>query len=190
MKTLKISLALFLLSCLTISLNAQGGNLEFNQAIIMTVNSGQLTVPAGKVWKVTASTSGSAVYFENWTSDANFTWTTTRPNPCTGATSGSQVIRRIYKRQCADSNNKLVVNGTKYTLNSGSPLWAPTGTTIPLSSTPCSNTLSPAIGGNTPYYVNDATGGGAFYVECDGPINQGIVDNGIIISILEFNIVP
>jgi hypothetical protein len=171
--------------------HAQGGNLEFNQAIIMTVNSGQLTVPAGKVWKVTASSSGSSVYYSPWTSNTTFTWSLTNPDPCTGATAGSASLQRIYKRQCPDANNKVIVNGKKYTLATSNPLWLPETTTIELSSTPCVNSVSSNIPANTPYYLQDVTSGASvYYVECDGPINQGSVENGIIVSILEFNVIP
>jgi hypothetical protein len=190
MKTLKFLKEIALFTMVALNLQAQGGNLEFNQAIIMTVNSGQLTVPAGKVWKVTASTSGSSIYYSNWTSPiSSLTWQVTNPNPCTGATSGSSSnIPRIYKYQCPGSNNKIEVNGKKYTLSSSSPLWLPETTTVSLSSTPCVNSVT--VGANTPYLVNDQTPGGTTYYECDGPINPGTVENGIIISILEFNIIP
>ena len=170
---------------------AQGGNLEFNQVIKMTSASGQLTVPAGKVWKVTASTSGSAVYYANY-STVSPTWTLTNPDPCTGATSGSAgTIPYIYKFQCADANNRIVVDGVKYSLSSSSPMWLPENTTVRLSETPCVNTLTWNIGANQPYRVRDqTTANTVVYYECDGPIPQGAIPNGIFISIIEFNVVP
>jgi hypothetical protein len=170
---------------------AQGGNLEFNQVIKMTAATGQMTVPANKVWKVTASTSGSAVYYSNYSSTSP-SWSVTNPDPCTGATAGSPgSIPFLYKFNCPDANNKVVVDGTKYSLSSTSPMWLPAGSTLELSSTPCVNNLSPSVAANTPYRVRDETGPSVvYYYECDGPISQGAIPNGIFISIIEFNIVP
>lgn len=170
---------------------AQGGNLEFNQVIKMTTASGQLTVPAGKVWKVTASSSGSAVYYLNYSSAFTATWTVTNPNPCNGATTGSNTVEYIRKRQCPDANNKIVIDGVKYNLSTTSPMWLPEASTVELSSTPCVNSQSSAIPVNQAYYVRDETGASTVaYYECDGPISQGAIPNGIFISIIEFNIVP
>lgn len=170
---------------------AQGGNLQFNQVIKMTASSGQLTVPAGKVWKITASSSGSAVYYSNYSTNAP-TWSLTNPNPCNGATAGSPgTIPYIYKFTCPDANNKLVVDGVKYNLSSNSPMWLPENTTVSLSETPCVNNLTWNIGANQPYRVRDqTTANTVVYYECDGPIPQGAIPNGIFVSILEFNIVP
>ena len=161
------------------------GNLQFNQVLLVTVNSGQLTVPTGKVWKVTASSTESAVYYSNYSTNVTPTWSVTNPNPCNGATTGSTSVRRISKNQCPDANNKVIINGAKYSLNTSNPLWLPAGATVDVSSTPCVNTLSPGISANTPYYVRDQTDPGTtvIYYECDGPINQGAVSNGIILSV-------
>ena len=166
------------------------GSLQFNQVLIATSASGQLTVPANKVWKITSQGTSGGVYYENWASNQGTSWSVTNPNPCTGATSGSATLRYLYKRSCSSSNNLLIINGVKSKMGANGPIWLPAATTLSISTTPCVNTLSPDITANTPYYVQDQTSSTTYYYECAGAINAGVVPNSILASIIEFNIIP
>jgi hypothetical protein len=166
------------------------GSLQFNQVLIATSASGQLTVPANKVWKITSQGTSGGIWYDNYSSDVTGNWSITNPHPCTGATSGSNTVRYLRKRLCPTANNVLVINGTKSNMAASGPLWLPAGTTLAISTTPCVNTLSPNISSNTPYYVYDVTGSGVTYYECAGAINAGVVPNSILASIIEFNIIP
>lgn len=166
------------------------GSLQFNQVLIVTSASGQLTVPANKVWKITSQGISGGVYYENWAANQSTTWSTTNPHPCTGATSGSATLRYLYKRSCSSSNNLLIINGVKSKMGANGPIWLPAATTLSISTTPCVNTLSPDIPANTPYYVQDLTSSTSYYYECAGAINAGVVPNSILASIIEFNIIP
>jgi len=174
----------------SVGLLAQG-NLQFNQVLVINAQSGTQTVPAGKVWKVTSQNPSGGIYFTNW-SNGSITWSVTNPNPCTGATSGTTSLKYVYKRKCPDSNNKIIINGTKTELGNHGPIWLPAGATLGVSQTPCANTLSPNIPGATPYRVSDLTNPNnqPDYYECDGPINVGFAPNSILVSVIEFNIVP
>lgn len=166
------------------------GSLQFNQVLLVTTTSGQLTVPANKVWKITSQGTSGGVYYENWASNQNTSWSTTNPHPCSGATSGSTTVRFLYKRSCSTSNNLLIINNIKSKMGANGPIWLPAGTTFSISTTPCVNTLSPDMPANTPYYVQDQTSSTTYYYECAGSINAGVVPNSILASIIEFNIIP
>jgi len=165
------------------------GSLQFNQVLLVTAASGQLTVPANKVWKITSQGISGGVWYENWTS-STVNWSITNPNPCSGATSGSSSVRYLNKRSCSTSNNLLIINGIKSKMGANGPIWLPAATTLSISTTPCVNTLSPDMPANTPYYVQDYTSSTTYYYECAGSINAGVVPNSILASVIEFNIVP
>ncbi len=175
----------------SVGLFAQG-NLQFNQVLVINAQSGTQTVPAGKVWKITSQNLSGGVYYSNWSSNSNTTWSITNPNPCNGATSGTSSIRQVRKYKCPDANNNLVLNGVKTKLGESGPLWLPAGATLGIVETPCVNSLSPNIPSATPYYLEDRTDPNnlQYYRECDGPINAGAVPNSILVSVIEFNIVP
>ena len=176
---------------ISFGLSAQG-NLQFNQVLVINAQSGTQTVPAGKVWKITSQNLSGGVYYSNWSSTTNSTWSITNPNPCNGATSGTTSIRQVRKYKCPDANNNLVLNGVKTKLGESGPLWLPAGATLGIVETPCVSSLSPNIPSATPYYLEDRTDPNNFqyYNECDGPINAGAVPNSILVSVIEFNIVP
>ncbi len=184
----------FLLAMLLFSfgLNAQG-NLQFNQVLVLNAQSGTQTVPAGKVWKITSYYTSGGAYYQNWSSNFNITWSSSNPNPCTGATSGTSNVRRIEKQRCPSGNNRVLINGTQLEMDGNKGLvWLPSGTTVSLIATTCSNTLSPDMPAATPYYLNDQTNPNQSfqYYACDGQINVGPVPNSLLLTILEFNIVP
>jgi hypothetical protein len=166
------------------------GSLQFNQVLIVTSSSGQLSVPANKVWKITSQGTSGGIWYDDYSSNVTGNWTITNPHPCTGATSGSASVRYLRKRLCPTANNVLIINGTKSNMSANGPLWLPAGTTLSISTTPCVNTLNPNMSSNTPYYVYDVTGSGVAYYECAGSINAGVVPNSILASIIEFNISP
>ena len=172
-------------------LSAQG-SLQFNQVLLLTAQTGQQTVPAGKVWKLTSERQSGGYRYGNHANNLNVTWSATNPNPCTGATSGTVSVRYLGKVLCGTSQNGILVNGTPLRGNQEGALWFPAGTTILVSETPCINTLSPNIPAGTPYYVLDQTNpsGNTGYYECDGPLNLGSVPNTPLYTIIEFNIVP
>ncbi len=183
----------FLLAMLLLftRLSAQG-NLQFNQVLVLNSQSGTQTVPAGKVWKITAQNTSGGIYFYNWSSNDLVTWSVNNPNPCTGATSGTSSLRQIRKRMCPKSNNALVLNGVTTALSESGPFWLPAGATVDILETVCFNTLSPNIPAGTPYFQEDRTDLGDIrsYYDCAGPINAGAVPNSILVSVIEFNIVP
>jgi hypothetical protein len=166
------------------------GSLQFNQVLLINAASGQVTVPANKVWKITSQGTSGGVYYENWASNQSVTWSLTNPHPCSGATSGSTTVRYLYKRSCSFSNNLLIINGIKSKMGATGPIWLSAGTTLSVSATPCVNTLSPDMPANSPYYVQDLTSSTTYYYECAGAINAGVVPNSILASIIEFNIIP
>lgn len=182
--------------CLTLALGITAvsiaqGTLQFNQALLISSGSGTVTVPAGKVWKIEGNgLSGGISYSLYSTSYTTPTWSVTNPNPCNGATSGSSGTLNAYtKSPCPTSNNVIVINGVKTQVDANKPMWLPAGTTVSISVTPCVNSTSIAAG--VPYYVRDQTTSTTItYYECDGPVNAGTVQNSIMLSILEFNIMP
>jgi hypothetical protein len=165
------------------------GTLQFNRVLLVNAGSGQVTVPAGKVWKIEANGLSGGIYYQNWSSSST-AWSATNPNPCNGATTGSASIPYLDKLRCATSNNVLIINGIKTIVDTQKPMWLPAATTVSISSTPCVNGASMSAG--VPYYVRDYSGGGSpvYYMECDGPIQTGTVSNSILVSIIEFNILP
>lgn len=166
------------------------GTLQFNRVLLVNAGSGQVTVPAGKVWKIEANGLSGGVYYQAFTGTST-TWSVTNPNPCTGATSGSSGnIQYVDKYRCASSNNVLVINGLKTIMDTQKPMWLPAASTVSISTTPCVNSVS--LPASTPYYVRDYSGGGSpvYYMECDGPIQSGTLSNSILVSIIEFNILP
>jgi hypothetical protein len=172
------------------SLLAQG-TLQFNQVIVVNSNSGTLTVPVGKVWKVTGQGMSRGVYYENYSSNLSPTWSATNPNPCTGATSGSgSNLRYVRKYLCPTANNGIMINGDRINLSGGS-LWLSSGTSLQITGTPCVNTLTPNIAASTPYYVYETTtGSNVYYWECLGAVNAGVVGNSTVASVIEFNVIP
>lgn len=172
-------------------LSAQG-SLQFNQVLLLTAQTGQQTVPLGKVWKLTAERQSGGYRYGNYSNNLNFSWTPTNPNPCNGATTGSASVRYIVKALCGTSQNGIWVNGTPLRGNQEGSLWFPAGTTVSVSASPCQNSLSPNIPAGTPYYVRDETNLNAItaYTECDGPLNLGAVPNSPLYTVIEFNIVP
>ncbi len=166
------------------------GTLQFNRVLLVNKASGQVTVPAGKVWKIEANGLSGGIYYQPYTTTTP-TWSATNPNPCTGATSGSSgTLQYVDKYRCATSNNVLVINGSKTMVDAQKPMWLPASTTVSISSTPCVNSINLPVG--TPYYVRDYSGGSSptYYMECDGPVQTGSVSNSILVSIIEFNILP
>jgi len=189
MKHLSPLLVLFLLS---VGLSAQG-NLQFNQVLVLNSQSGTQTVPAGKVWKITSFYTAGGVYYGNWSTNFTATWSTGSPNPCTGATSGTSSVRRIEKKRCLSGNNRVLVNGNELDMDGNKGLvWLPAATTLSINTTPCANLLSPDIPSGAPYYLNDQSdpNQSGIYYACDGAINAGPVPNTLLLTILEFNIVP
>ncbi len=189
---MKYRFFLLIMLLFSIGLCAQG-NLQFNQVLVINAQSGLQTVPAGKVWKITSFYTGGGAYYGNWTSNTTATWSVTNPNPCNGATSGTVSVRRIQKFRCPSGNNRVLVNGTELDMDGTKGLvWLPAGATLSLNTTPCSNTLSPDVPAATPYYLNDQTNPNQSfnYFACDGAINAGPVTNSIVLTVLEFNIVP
>ena len=88
------------------------GSLQFNQVLLLTAQTGQQTVPAGKVWKLTAERQSGGYRYGNYSNNLNFTWSPTNPNPCDGATTGSASVRYVVKALCGTSQNGILVNGT------------------------------------------------------------------------------
>lgn len=169
------------------------GNLQFNQVLVINAQSGLQTVPAGKVWKITSFYTAGGVYYGNWSSNFTATWSAGSPNPCTGATSGTSSVRRIEKKRCLYGNNRVLVNGNELDMDGSKGLvWLPAATSLSIKTTPCSNLLSPDIPSGTPYYLNDQSdpNQSGIYYACDGAINAGPVPNTVLLTILEFNIVP
>lgn len=164
------------------------GTLEFNQVILISSADGQVTVPAGKVWKIEHVTASSARYFNYYSSSySTVTWNTNNPNPCTGATSGNTSYPAIDHTPCSYADNYILINGIRTAFSSGSPLWMPAAATLQVNETPCRNTVTFNLS-NTSHYRDLTTSA----YKC-GPfaINAGtIVPNSWVVSIVEFNIIP
>jgi hypothetical protein len=166
-------------------------SLRFNRVLLVDVSSGTVTVPANMVWKVEATAvSGGIRYGMVNTSYSSETWSVNNPNPCNGATSGSSgTLPRLRRSLCPTANNVMVINGTRTRPDVNKPLWLPAGTTVSIVQSLCTNTTSYAAA--TPHYTLDETvTPNVTLIECEGAINPGVVPNSILVSIIEFEIVP
>jgi hypothetical protein len=170
-------------------LRAQG-TLQFNRVFLADISTGSLTVPVNTVWKIEANALSGGVRYSNYTTTST-TWSSSNPNPCNGNTSGSSGTLQYYRKfRCPDANNLMVVNSVKTRPDPNKPLWLPAGTTLAISQNICTNSVT-ATNSNTPYYIEDNTTSPiAYYWECDGPVNPGVVPNSILVSVIEFNIIP
>jgi len=166
-------------------------SLRFNRVLLLDVNSGSVTVPANTVWKVEATAvSGGIRYYLNSSSWSSTTWSVTNPNPCNGATSGnSGTLPRLGRARCPDANNVMVINGTRTRPDATKPLWLPAGTVVSINQSLCTNTTN--YNAATPHYTLDETATpNVTLIECEGPINPGVVPNSILVSVIEFELVP
>lgn len=162
------------------------GSLQFNQVLVFTAASGQQTVPSNKVWKLESYSPSQArryTTFGNW---GTVNWSTSNPNPCTGATSGSITINYFDHSACPSANTVLSINGQSVVPNSSQPLWIPASGTIEIKANPCYSGPSVNVGANTP--VRDNTQG--TYLCGPISINSGAVSNSPVVTVIEFNIIP
>ncbi len=171
---------------LTVSNLTAQGTLQFNRVILLNDQSGAQTVPAGKVWKVAFVNTSAGRRVSTWASWGSETWSATKPNPCTGATSGSSSgLFYVGYSACPTGGNSFTVNGQSISFGSGNPLWLPAGAVVNITGTQCINSANASLG-SQPYYNN--TDG---VWQC-GPFNVGVtsVSNSPVASIIEFNILP
>lgn len=162
------------------------GSLQFNQVLVFTAASGQQTVPANKVWKLESYSPSQARRYTTFGFWGNGNWSTTNPNPCTGATSGSFSVNYFDHSACPSANTALSINGQSVVPNSSQPLWIPASGTIEISANPCYSGASVNVGANTP--VRDNTQG--TYLCGPITINSGAVSNSPVVTVIEFNIIP
>lgn len=171
---------------LTINGITAQGTLQFNRVLLLNDQSGAQTVPAGKVWKVAFVNTSAGRRVTGWLSWGSETWTATKPNPCTGATSGtSSGLFYVNYGACPTGGNSFTVNGQSIAFGSGNPLWLPAGAVVNITGTQCINTANITHGAQ-PYYNNSD---GVW--QC-GPFNVAVtpVSNSPVASIIEFNILP
>ncbi len=162
------------------------GSLQFNQVLVFTAASGQQTVPANKVWKLESYSPSQARRYTYFGYYGTASWSTTNPNPCTGATSGTFSGNYFSHAACPSANTSLAINGQVVVPNSAQPLWIPANGTVEINANPCYSGASVSVGANTP--VRDDTQN--TYLCGPISINAGQVNNSPVVTLIEFNIVP
>lgn len=166
-----LAASLLLVSAATLSF---GQTLNFNQVIV--VDSGTVTVPASKVWKVEKVLVRDTTYIK---------FINQSGGTC-GCSSSGGTAHMNYENTSIDelTKNNVVINGNSYIFDDGSPLWLPAGTTLTPTqiTTPVQDT-TPSSGCYCPYWIDGAWVG-------YGPYTPPQVTVRSLVSIIEFNVVP
>lgn len=153
------------------NVNAQG-NLEFNQVIILTMDEGTDTVPAGKVWKIEYASLDAIVTYLKCTYQ--------RSSGTTGC-AGDNWRTYTTTSEKVDGQGTIVIN-SDYVITDpiSTPIWLGEGNTVAayVSETP----VQPSTPTNYKYTLNGS-------VLC-GPYTPTTENFSGIVSIIEFNVVP
>jgi hypothetical protein len=163
---MKIKILLTL--CLNLTFCYSQGNLQFSQVINITNGANEI-VPVGKVWKIDAV---------NISPTWSFVQGTLTAVNCTQAIgSNSQFVRTCYY-----SANYLSINGVNFV----SPTVHTTTTGSTSCATPCPSTNS--VSGNSTALTSSEL---VFPIWLSAGQNISVISgSGILVSIVEFNIVP
>ena len=163
-----MKITILLMFCFNLTFSYSQGNLQFNQVLNIT-NGATVAVPVGKVWKI------DAVNISPTWSFAQGTLTAVN---CTQAIGGnSQFVRTCYY-----SAVYLSINGVDFV----SPTVYTTTTANTSCVTPCPSTNS-ASGNSTTLLSTELV----FPIWLSAGQNISVISGtGILISIVEFNIVP
>lgn len=156
---------LMLLPLMFIALTGlKGQSLSFNQSLLVTSASGQVTVPAGKVWKVVSGLSG----------DGTVTSTLALTHHCGGSCSGGS----CGSYSCYYRKGLYAVNGIEFSYVYGCNSCG-SGCNS-LANCPASYTYG--------YSLSDFKFEGPFWMPAGATFQ--VFGSSIVFSVLEFNIVP
>jgi hypothetical protein len=163
------------------------GTLQFNQVRVLDASSPTYTVPAGKVWKIENISTNRSIYATPPSANFNTTWSAGGTNPCTGASSGTSNVQQLNFSVCRSFPSEFTINGVRHNFITNAPVWLPAGATLQLYGTFCNHTATVSVPAGVPYYDNYY---GAYLC---GPVSYTAstpVTNSILVSLIEFNVIP
>jgi hypothetical protein len=170
-----------------ISLLHGQGTLQFNQVRVLDASSPTHTVPAGKVWKIENVSTNRSIFATPPSANFNVTWTPTSTNPCNGVSSGTSSVQQLNFTVCRSFPTEMIINGVRHNFTSASPIWLPAGSTLQLYGTFCNHTATVSVPAGVPYYD------GYYGAYLCGPVSYTAstpVTNSILVSLIEFNVIP
>jgi len=166
----KSILSLVIISLFGLMSYAQG-NLQFNR--VFFVDNNTVTVPTGKVWKISYIPEKVSVTYVKYMGDGGGnTW---------GCTGNRYRIYNTVTEEFPFSQGAFIINNSFSIIPaSNGVFWLPEGTTI---SCPIYKTPLAEVGTNTLYRI-DGSG------NICGPHTFPQVDYNALLSVIEFNIIP